>query len=233
MKTAALVAAAGAGLRMNTTKRKQYIILEEKPILARSLNLFVNHPAVIEIIAVIPPGDTDVVIKLLKPFCPMERISLVEGGNTRQESVSRGLKVVSSNVELVCIHDAARPLASTRLLDRLIEAAHHCDAAVPVVALTDTIKEVSEDGYVMLTPERERLRLVQTPQVFKRQLIIDAYEEAARSKVIATDDASLVESLGKQVMAVPGETVNLKITSSLDLLIASLLLKGAGKNCYV
>jgi 2-C-methyl-D-erythritol 4-phosphate cytidylyltransferase len=230
MKTAALVAAAGAGLRMNTTKRKQYIILEEKPVLARSLNLFVNHPAVTEIIAVIPPGDTDVVIKLLKPFCPMERIRLVEGGNTRQESVSRGLRVVSSNVDLICIHDAARPLASTRLLDRLIEAAHCCDAAVPVVALTDTVKEVSEDGFVLLTPERERLRLVQTPQVFKRQLIIDAYEEAARSKVIATDDASLVESLGKQVMAVPGETVNLKITSSLDLLVASFLLKGAGNN---
>jgi 2-C-methyl-D-erythritol 4-phosphate cytidylyltransferase len=230
MKTAALVAAAGAGLRMNTTKRKQYIILEEKPVLARSLNLFVNHPAVTEIIAVIPPGDTDVVIKLLKPFCPMERIRLVEGGNTRQESVSRGLRVVSSNVELICIHDAARPLASTRLLDRLIEAAHRCDAAVPVVALTDTVKEVSEEGFVLLTPERERLRLVQTPQVFKRQLIIDAYEEAARSKVIATDDASLVELLGKQVKAVPGETVNLKITSSLDLLIASLLLKGAGNN---
>lgn len=230
MKTAALVAAAGAGLRMNTTKRKQYIILEEKPVLARSLNLFVNHPAVTEIIAVIPPGDTDVVIKLLKPFCPMERIRLVEGGNTRQESVSRGLRVVSSNVDLICIHDAARPLASTRLLDRLIEAAHCCDAAVPVVALTDTVKEVSEDGFVLLTPERERLRLVQTPQVFKRQLIIDAYEEAARSKVIATDDASLVELLGKQVKAVPGETVNLKITSSLDLLVASFLLKGAGNN---
>lgn len=229
MKTAAIVAAAGAGLRMKSATRKQYLSLEGMPVLFHSLNLFLEHPAITEIILVIPPGDADAVTGLLQPYCPPERIILVEGGPARQESISRGLKALSSEAGLVCIHDAARPLASAGLLDKLLEAAICWGAAVPVIALSDTVKEVDNEGYVLATPARERLRLVQTPQVFKRDLIMQAYAEASNNLAKATDDASLVELIGKPVMTVPGEPGNLKITSPLDLLLASLLLKGAGK----
>lgn len=228
MEAAALVAAAGAGLRMNSPALKQYLMLEGVPVLARSLKIFLDHPAVKEIIAVIPPGDADAVAGLLNPYCPPDRVRLVEGGATRQESVSRGLKAIASDAGLVCIHDAARPLASAGLLDSLLEAALRWGAAVPVLTLSDTVKEIDNKGFVHLTPERDKLRLVQTPQVFLRQLIMQAYEEALTGKMTATDDATLVELLGKTVMTVPGEAANLKITSSIDLHIASLLLKGAG-----
>lgn len=227
MEAVALVAAAGAGLRMNTTTPKQYLMLEGMPVLARSLKIFLNHPAVKEIIAVIPPGDADAVKELLKPYCPLNRFSLVEGGATRRESVSRGLKAVTSDAGLICIHDAARPLVPAGLLDNLFEAAIRWGAAVPVLRLSDTIKEIDKDGFVRMTPERDKLRLVQTPQVFLRELIMLAYEEALTGKMTVTDDASLVEFLGKPVVTIPGEPANLKITSPHDLLLASFMLKGA------
>lgn len=230
MEAVALIAAAGAGLRMNTATLKQYLMLEGVPVLARSLKIFLDHPAVKEIIAVIPPGDADAVAGLLKSYCPLNRVRLVEGGATRRESVSRGLKAITSDAGLICIHDAARPLASAGLLDNLFEAALRWGAAVPVLTLSDTVKEIDNDGFVRLTPERDKLRLVQTPQVFLRQLIMLAYEEALTGKVIATDDASLVEYLGKPVMTIPGDPANLKITSPHDLLLASLMLKGAVNN---
>ena len=228
MKTAAIVAAAGAGLRMETATRKQYLLLEGIPVLARSLNLFLEHPALTEVIAVIPPGEEEAVLELLQPYCPLDKLKFTGGGSTRQESVSRGLDALSAEAELVCIHDAARPLASVGLLDNLLEAAALWGAAIPVIALSDTLKEVDRQGYVQSTPGREGLRLAQTPQVFRRDIIVQAYRQASQNRVMATDDASLVELFEKPVMTIPGEHINLKITSSSDLIYASLLLKGVG-----
>jgi len=227
LKAAALVAAAGAGLRMEAATRKQYLMLEGLPVLVHSLNLFLRHGAVTEIIVVIPPGEADQVGGFLESYCSLQKVKLVEGGASRQESVSRGLCALTAEAELVCIHDAARPLASAGLLDRLLEAAARFGAAVPVIKLNDTVKTVDNEGFVLSTPQRERLRLVQTPQVFRRDLIIRAYEEARKKSAAATDDSSLVELLGKPVATVPGENANLKITGPGDLLLASLLLKGA------
>lgn len=227
MKAAAIVAAAGSGLRMESAARKQYLMLEGIPVLVRSLKLFWEHPAVTEIIAVIPPGDGEAVAALLEPYSPPGRVTLVEGGASRQESVGRGIKALASAAELVCIHDAARPLATAGLLDRLLGAAARWGAAVPVIAPSDTIKVIDNEGFVFSTLERDSLRLVQTPQVFQRDLITAAYEEASKKKAMATDDASLVELVGKPVMTVAGEPGNLKITTHRDLLLASLMLKGA------
>lgn len=229
MKTSAIVAAAGAGLRMETATRKQYLMLKEIPVLIRSLNLFKEHPSVTEIIAVIPPGDEQEVLALLESYGLSNMVILVQGGATRQESVARGLKAMAPADGFVCIHDAARPLASPGLLDYLLETAARWGAAVPVLDPGDTIKEVDDRGFVMSTPERQKLRLVQTPQVFRRDLIVLAYEEALMSRQTATDDASLVELLGKPVKTVPGEPDNFKITTPRDLILASLMLKGAGK----
>ena len=197
-------------------------------MLARSLNLFLEHPALTEVIAVIPPGEEKAVRELLQRHCPLDKLKFTGGGSTRQESVSRGLEALSVEAELVCIHDAARPLASAGLIDSLLKAAARWGAAIPAIALSDTIKKVDQQGFVQSTPGREGLRLAQTPQVFRRDIIVQAYRQANQNRVIATDDASLVELFGKPVMTIPGEHINLKITSSSDLIYASLLLKGVG-----
>ncbi len=234
MKAAAIIAAAGEGLRMKNAIRKQYLVLEEKPVLVRSLQLFLDHRAITEIIIVVPPGEQDAVSSLLQPYCQLEGIRLIEGGSSRQESVERGLKAVSEEADLVCIHDAARPLASADLLDALLDTASEeavssrgCGSAVPVIPLSDTVKEVDREGFILSTPARDSLGLVQTPQVFRREIILEAYRYAAAKNFEATDDASLVEAMGRPVRTVPGELNNFKITSPLDLMLASLLLKGA------
>jgi 2-C-methyl-D-erythritol 4-phosphate cytidylyltransferase len=227
LKIGALVAAAGEGLRMQNSTRKQYLLLDGIPVLARSVNLFLGRPDLDQVCVVVPPGEMARAGELLKPHCSTEKIELAEGGKTRQESVLRGLQALPDDCDLICIHDAARPLASGLLLQRLLEAALQFGAAVPVIRLSDTVKEVNATQMVIRTPMRENLRLVQTPQIFKAGLISLAYREAANKKWVATDDASLVERLGKPVAVVEGEPANLKITTAADLVLASWYLKGA------
>lgn len=230
IKFAAVVVAAGAGERMGGGIRKQYLELEGRPILARSLELFLDHPSADEVIAVIPAGDEKIVRDLLRPHFAPEKVKLAAGGATRQESVGKGLEALTAESRLVCIHDAARPLASKTLLESLLEAAIHHGAAVPVITPGDTVKEVGRDSFILSTPARAMLRLAQTPQVFERGLIVRAYRKAAEENREATDDASLVECLGEPVITVPGERSNLKITTPHDLALASILLKGADRN---
>ncbi|MDY6826476.1 MAG: 2-C-methyl-D-erythritol 4-phosphate cytidylyltransferase [Bacillota bacterium] len=226
MKVSVIIAAAGSGTRMGGV-RKPYLLLDGMPVLVRSLKLFLGHPNVVEIIAVIRPGEEGEAAALLKPYREMESIKLVPGGATRQESVWEGLRALSEQCDLICIHDAARPLASEVLLEVLLDTAAHRGAAVPVLPVTDTVKEIDSEEKIVATPERERLRLVQTPQVFRRELILEAYKEAGPALLTATDDSSLVERIGGDVYTVPGEDTNIKLTSPLDLKMAAWLVKGA------
>lgn len=223
MKAAAIIAAAGAGLRMQNETRKQYLYLLGIPILARSVKLFCDRPDFEAVAVVIPPGEEAEVRALLEPFCSPGRLLFVEGGQTRQESVNKGLKALPLSAGPVCIHDAARPLASVALLEKLLAAAAEFGAAVPVIPLSDTVKEINTEGFITATPPRDKLRLVQTPQVFRRDLIEKAYRKAPAN---VTDDASLVEMTGFAVRTIPGEPRNFKITTSLDIALAVQLLKG-------
>ncbi len=225
MRAAAIIAAAGQGARMGGPMRKQYLQLEGKPVLLRSAELFLNHAAVEEIIVVVPADDTESAAELLQPACPPGTVKIAAGGATRQESISSGLSALSLKSELVCVHDAARPLASEALLDRLLAAAERHGAAVPVITPGDTVKEVNGEGYIISTPDREHLRLVQTPQVFRRDIILSAYRNAAALGLEATDDSALVERMGRPVVTVPGEFSNLKITSPHDLMLAAFWLQ--------
>lgn len=229
MNAAAVIAAAGEGARMGGATRKQYLLLEGIPVLARSVNLFIEHPAVREIVVVVPPGEVEAVKEFLQPFCAPGKIKFIEGGITRQESVAFGMAAVSVEAELICIHDAARPLATTKLLGKLIGAAITEGTAVPVIPLNDTVKEVGNKGFIISTPDRAKLRLTQTPQVFRRDIIVQAYNNATELSLTGTDDSALVEQMGLPVFTVPGELSNLKITSPRDLILASVLLKGAGE----
>ncbi len=227
MKLGAIIAAAGSGLRMKNSARKQYLLLEGVPVLAYSVRLFQNHPEPFQIAVVVPREDLVEAGVLLRQYCPSGGIELVGGGATRQGSVYIGLQALPRECEIICVHDAARPLASGELLLRLVEAAQAFGAAVPVIRPADTVKAVGVGDFIAGTPPRDRLRLVQTPQAFRAALIRQAYEKAAAGGVQATDDASLVEQLGEPVKAVAGEAANLKITEPPDMILASWYLRGA------
>jgi len=229
LKIEAVIAAAGLGLRMNSRTRKQFMPLEGIPVIARSVNLFQGYPNFGKIVLGIAAGDEDRVRSVIEPHCSLEKVELAVGGISRQESVFRGLQLISPDCDLVCIHDAARPLATRALLERLIAAAVRYDAAVPVIALHDTVKEINADQMVVATPPRDRLRSVQTPQVFKAGLIRRVYREAFTNQIEATDDASLVELCSGQVAVVEGELSNLKITTLADFALANWYLKGVSQ----
>ena len=226
MQLAAVIASGGKGIRLGSNVRKQYLSLGSKPMLAHSVGLFAGHEAVSQIIVAIPEDDFESAKGILSTYFPVELFQLVAGGATRQQSINNALQTIKGKPDLVAVHDAARPLASASLLDRLIEAALEDGAAVPVIPLADTAKQVDESGMVLSTPSRKSLRLVQTPQVFRFHLIAEAYGSAERSGLEATDDSALVELLGKPVKTVEGELSNLKVTSALDLALATILLDG-------
>ena len=150
--------------------------------------------------------------------------AVVQGGSSRQESVNLGLAALSKKIKLAAIHDGARPLATYELIDRAIRAANTYGAAAPAIPVKDTIKTV-EGGLVANTPDRSKLRAVQTPQVFDIDLLKGALKKAAQDKAEVTDDCSAVERLGMKVKIVEGDERNIKITTPLDLKIAELFLE--------
>jgi 2-C-methyl-D-erythritol 4-phosphate cytidylyltransferase len=194
-----IVVGGGSGRRFGTPK--QYELLGDMRVIDRSVA--VARAASDGVVVVVPPEDAD-------------REGAVAGGTTRSESVRAGLAVVPTDATIVCVHDAARPLASIELYQRAIAAVHAgADAAVPTIAVADTIKVVA-DGVVVSTPDRASLVAVQTPQVFRAGVLRAAHDTSAD----ATDDAALVEQLGGVVVVVDGEMTNRKITVPDDLVWA-------------
>lgn len=226
MKAAVLIAASGRGLRMGGDIKKQYLTLAGRPVLARSLQVFISHPAVQQIVVIVPKNEIDLARETIKPFCALDKICFVEGGRRRQDSIYQGLLAISGDAAMVCIHDGVRPLVSSELFESVLEAACRYGAAIPVVPVTDTLKEVSFSGMVGRTIPRETIRRAQTPQIFRHELISEAYRKAHILGVEATDDAYLLELVGEAVNTVPGSPSNIKITSPQDLLFAEALLKG-------
>ncbi len=220
-----LIAASGRGQRMGGEIKKQYLMLEGVPILARTLDLFTRHRAVERIAVIVPPGETGYACDMLKAYCPLEKVAFIEGGRRRQDSVWRGLQEVSPEAEMVCIHDGVRPFVTCGLFDAVLKAALRYGAAVPVIPMTDTLKEISGSGMIRCTMSREKLVRAQTPQIFRRRLILDAYRRAQALGVEATDDAGLLELLGGEICAVAGSASNIKITDPLDLAVAGVLIK--------
>lgn len=225
MNVSALIAASGQGQRMGGETKKQYLMLDGIPILARSVELFARHQAVSRIVVIVPPGEEGVARNIVKPFCSLEKTTFIEGGKRRQDSVYQGLQIISPETEMVCIHDGVRPLADPDLFESVLKAAQRWGAAIPVIPVTDTLKEISVSGMISRTVFRETVRSAQTPQVFRRDLIVEAYRKAQILGVEATDDAYLLELLGEKIFAVAGSAANIKITHPLDLLFAEALLK--------
>ena len=217
MTTVAVVPAAGSGVRLGAGVPKAFVKLRGRPMLEWALG-GLRESAVIDRIVVAVPSDlTDETKLLFGGECVV-----VAGGADRTESVRLAL-TATGDAEFVLVHDAARALTPPSLIIRVVHAlqAGH-DAVVPALPLTDTIKAVDGNGVVMATPERAGLRAVQTPQGFRAELLRRAYRRADTGGF--TDDASMVERIGGQVKVVDGDPMAFKITTSLDLLLAEVVL---------
>jgi len=223
---AAIVVAAGRGVRFGSDVPKQYLKVNDKPLLSYSLLTLERHPTVDCIILVAAQEWKPYIEQeIIRRFKFRKVAAIVPGGKERQDSVAAGLSFISASHEFVAVHDAVRPFFSSALLDRVIDGCRSADACIPAIAPRDTVKQVREN-FVVQTLPRETLRLAQTPQVFRRTVLIEAFQHAKRNNLFGTDEASLIEAAGGNVTWVEGEEQNLKITTPLDLKIAELIVEG-------
>ncbi|MEU6221836.1 2-C-methyl-D-erythritol 4-phosphate cytidylyltransferase [Streptomyces sp. NPDC047022] len=229
VRTAVVIPAAGRGVRLGPGAPKALRTLNGTPMLIHAVRAMAASRAVSLVIVVAPSDGAAEVKSLLDAHALPERtdILVVPGGDTRQESVRLGLDALPPEYGIVLVHDAARPLVPVDTVDAVIEAVlEGAPAVVPALPLADTVKEVEPAGAsgpepVLATPDRSRLRAVQTPQGFDRATLIRAHETVTDN---VTDDASMVEQLGLQVVAVPGHEEAFKVTRPLDLVLAEAVL---------
>jgi 2-C-methyl-D-erythritol 4-phosphate cytidylyltransferase len=225
-RAAAIVVAGGGGRRMGGPVRKQYLEVAGEPVLLRALRPFLDHPRVARTVVVLPPDDAADPPSFLRGL-PIE---IVPGGAERGDSVWNGLRIVEEDddVDFVLIHDGARPFVTYGVIDRVLDACRRDCGAIAAVPVTDTIKEVADDGTIAGTPDRSRLWQAQTPQGFPRFGIAHAYRLARAAGVAATDDAALFERYVGPVRVVMGSHRNLKVTRPGDLAVAEALALAPG-----
>ena len=217
----AVIVAAGSASRMGGIDKVMATLMGE-PMICRTVRAFQNTDAVSEIVIVTREDLILPISELCKGYDKVKTV--ICGGKSRQESVKNGLNALSKEVKLAAIHDGARPLISYEVIDRSIRAANSYGAAAPAIPVKDTIKTV-EGGFVVNTPERSKLRAVQTPQVFDIDLLKGALQKAEADGAEVTDDCSAVERLGMKIKIVEGDERNLKVTTPMDLKIAEMLLE--------
>jgi 2-C-methyl-D-erythritol 4-phosphate cytidylyltransferase len=224
---AAIVAAAGIGLRMGNKTPKPYLLLAGKPILAHTLDLFEKIKEIREVTLVVHPEELDYCQeKVISPYGFKKVLRLVPGGKERQDSVYNALKALKNedDLEIVLVHDGVRPFVTPEQVCRIIQAARSHGAAVLGLPAQDTLKTVNADGHIRQTLDRKDIWQIQTPQAFQAALLHRAFIEAYSRNFYGTDEASLVEELKQPVVVVPGSPLNLKITTPEDLNLAEAIL---------
>lgn len=220
MKRHAVIVAGGQGVRMGADRPKQFLEIGGKPILRHTIERFQAYDPKIDIILVLPEAQKDWWRDYCRQTGFLERYTMVSGGITRFHSVQNALRFVSDDGR-VAIHDGVRPLLSAALLERLFEAAEKYPAVIPAVPVVESVRR-KEDEEVSVPVSRDGLVLVQTPQLFDARLLKDAYRQPFSPAF--TDDASVFEAAGGTVHIVPGDRINLKITTPDDLGLAAALL---------
>jgi 2-C-methyl-D-erythritol 4-phosphate cytidylyltransferase len=224
-KVGAVICAAGVSTRMNSKMSKQLIPLRGRPLIAHTLSEFEKSTRISEVVLVVNRGVIDYYKQNVVERYHFKKVRrIVGGGVNRQDSVYSGLLALSPYIEIVSIHDGARPLVTSELIDKTVELLGDKNGIVVAVPAQDTIKIVGEDGIVVETPKRSSLWAVQTPQVFPLKLIKEAIERANEEGFVGTDDASLMERLGYKVHIVLGTKENMKITTPIDLTIAEVIM---------
>jgi len=217
MKTAVLLLAAGSGSRFGGDIPKQYVVVAGQAIVLHTLDALAAEPRITVVQPVLAAGDDCFAELVADKLYPFEMLPAVTGGTERSISMQRGLCALPPDVELVAVHDAARPLPSPALLADVLDVAECFGAAVPGMAVVDTIKRIDADGKVLQTLQRQELRAVQTPQVARRDWFEQAIVKEAGRLHLHTDDASLLEAAGFDVHISVGDGRNRKITTKDDL----------------
>lgn len=218
-KRGVIIVAGGSGRRMGGALPKQFMMLDNEPILARSINRMHEALPAAEIVVVLPEEHVELWKNIAARF-DVARHKIAIGGKERFHSVKNGLAALSDEVAIVGIHDAVRPLASKKLIIKLFLEAENSTAVIPVVAPIDSYRIVEGDNSRII--DRSALRMVQTPQVFQAEALRKAYEQPFSSTF--TDDASVMEAAGHKVTLVEGERENIKITTPSDMLIAEAII---------
>ena len=225
---AVILPAAGKSSRfLDKNYKKPYAPLAGRPVWLHSAERFLNRDDVIQLILVIASADREYFDFKFSANIAILGIEVIEGGAERSDSVEAALARVKPEADFVCIHDAARPCLTDAWVDRVFAAAERTGAAIFALPVAGTLKRVGPKSTIEETVSRSGLWEAQTPQVFRRQLILDAY--AGRKGFQATDDAQLVERLGRAVCVVPGSPINLKITTREDLRLAEQAMKALPK----
>ena len=221
----AIFPAAGASRRMGTGKNKIFMELLGESVLIRTLKTFSKSARVNFLIVVTGAGEVETVKELLDATPNLKPYVVTAGGSERQYSIANGLKLLPPETEIILVHDAARPLINLETIEKVIDAAENFGGAIAAVPEKNTIKIIDSEGFVKSTPPRADLVAVQTPQGFKKEILLRAYEQAAVDNFLGTDDASLVERIGGKIKIVTSSYKNIKITTPEDIQIAETFLQ--------
>jgi 2-C-methyl-D-erythritol 4-phosphate cytidylyltransferase len=226
MGCGAVIPAAGSASRLGTAD-KTLLPLDGSPVLEWVLRALIDSRVLAEVVIATSGRNHEQVLDLVARIRSPIKISTVPGGESRQESVHAGVLSLSPGCQLILIHDAARPVVSQDLIARAVQAAGQYGAVIPAIPTTDTIKRV-KNGQVQETLDRSTLVSVQTPQVFRRDWLLDAYQRRDDA-IPATDESSILEQAGYPVHVIEGEPENIKITTPADIVIAETLLAARRK----
>lgn len=226
MSVSAIITAAGEGKRFGEELPKQFTLMSGKPVLYYSVDMLSRSGLISEIVLVVPENWVSFARERIVDKFGFEKVKkVVEGGAERQDSVKKGLDAVSSECEVVAVHDGVRPFASVGLIDSVIHEASRSGAALAALPLIDTIKRATPHQYVETTVPRDSLWFAQTPQAFKCDILRQAYIKASADGFVGTDESLLVERTGANVKLIPGSLYNIKITTREDLSFGELILK--------
>ncbi|MEX2455761.1 MAG: 2-C-methyl-D-erythritol 4-phosphate cytidylyltransferase, partial [Balneolaceae bacterium] len=217
------------GKRMESITPKPYLMLGDKLVLEHTLLCFASLENLKQVVVSTSKSYRKLTEEMLLRIFPDVPTKVVLGGKERQNSISNALEWVDESIDFVIIHDAVRPFVTPTLICECVERAGEAGGAIAGVRVKDTIKEVNPDLKIIKTPNREMLWQAQTPQVFERNLLIEAYNNSADKKISGTDDASLIELIGGTVVIVDGDRQNFKLTYPLDFSIAEMLMKNQEK----
>jgi len=226
MRISAIVVAAGRGRRLKAKTSKALVKIRSKPLIIYALGVLSRHPDIDEIVLVTSSPDRQAIVSAITKYRIAKVKAIVSGGARRQDSVYNGLRAVAGDSQLVLVHDAARPFVDKKIISAVIKEASVGGAAIAGVPVKATIKEIAVSHsslVVSKTIDRNRLWEIQTPQVFKKDLILAAYKKFGKTGV--TDDAMLIEKMGKKVSIVRGSYNNIKITTPEDLIVAGVMAK--------
>lgn len=220
-----VIVSAGRGSRMKADINKQFLKLQNKEVIAHTIDKFYNNENIGEIIVVVREDEAEFFkINIIEKY-GYKNIKIAFGGSERQDSVYNGLKMVDENCKIVLIHDGARPFVNNETIDSAIESAKENKCVIVGVPVKDTIKVIDENNNVCDTPDRSTLWSIQTPQVFDYSLIMKAHEKAREDNYYGTDDSMLMEYFGQKVKVVEGSYNNIKITTPEDLKISEEILR--------